>query len=80
MAGQSFAMFGLSWTEVSVLGSQEFGQASIESCDGLVSLNSSKYAFKLDGAALLMTEPLPAHSSSLLIHTLYFCSKLLPPQ
>ena len=33
MAEQSSAMFGLSWTEVSVLGSQVFGQALIESCD-----------------------------------------------
>ena len=33
MAGQSFAMFGWSWTEVSVLGSQLFGQAFMESCD-----------------------------------------------
>ena len=33
MAGQSSAMFGWNWTEVSVLGSQVFGQASMESCD-----------------------------------------------
>ena len=32
MAGQSSAMFGWSWTEVGVLGSQVFGQASMESC------------------------------------------------
>ena len=32
MAGQSSAMFGWSWTEVSVLGSQVFGQALMESC------------------------------------------------
>ena len=33
MAGQSYAMFGWSWTEVSVLGSQVVGQALMESCD-----------------------------------------------
>ena len=33
MAGQSSAMFGWSWTEVSVLGSQVFGQALMESCE-----------------------------------------------
>ena len=32
MAGQSSAMIGWSWTEVSVLGSQVFGQAFIKSC------------------------------------------------
>ena len=35
MVGQSSAMFGWSWTEVSVLGSQVFGQALMESCEGL---------------------------------------------
>ena len=38
MAGQSSVMFGLSWTEVSVLGSQVFGQASMDSCDQEVDL------------------------------------------
>ena len=33
MAGQSSAKFGWSCTEASVLGSQVFGQALIESCD-----------------------------------------------
>ena len=32
MTGQSSAMFGWSWTEVSVLGSQVFGRALMESC------------------------------------------------
>ena len=32
MAGQSSAMFGWSWTDVSVLGSQVFGQALMDSC------------------------------------------------
>ena len=32
MAGQSYAMIGLSWTDVSVLGSQVFGQALMDSC------------------------------------------------
>ena len=32
MAGQCSAMFGCSWTEVSVMGSQVFGQALMESC------------------------------------------------
>ena len=32
MAGQSSAKFGWNWTEVSVLGSQVFGQAIMESC------------------------------------------------
>ena len=32
MAGQSSAMIGLSWTDVSVLGSQVFGQALMDSC------------------------------------------------
>ena len=35
MAGQSSAMFGSSWTEVIVLGSQVFGQALMESCGPL---------------------------------------------
>ena len=34
MAGQSSAMFGWSWTEASVLGSQVFGRALMESCGG----------------------------------------------
>ena len=33
MAGQSTAIFGWSWPEVSVLGSQVFGQALMESCE-----------------------------------------------
>ena len=33
MAGQSFAIFEWSWTEVNVLGSQLFGQALMESSD-----------------------------------------------
>ena len=33
MAGQSSALFGRSWTEVSVLGSQVFGQALVDSCE-----------------------------------------------
>ena len=32
MAGQGSAMIGLSWTDVSVLGSQLFGQALMDSC------------------------------------------------
>ena len=32
MAGHSYVTFGWSWTEVSVLGSQLYGQASMESC------------------------------------------------
>ena len=34
MAGQSSAMFGRSWTEVSFLGSQVFGQPLMESSEG----------------------------------------------
>ena len=34
MAGQSSAMIGQSWTDVSVLGSQVFGQALLDSCEG----------------------------------------------
>ena len=33
MAGQSSSMFGWNWTEESVLGSQVFRQALMESCD-----------------------------------------------
>ena len=33
MAGRSSGMLCWSWTEVSVLGSQVFGQALMESCD-----------------------------------------------
>ena len=33
MAGHSSAVFGWSWTEVSVLGSEVFGQALMESCE-----------------------------------------------
>ena len=33
MAGQSSAMFGWNWTEVSVLGSHVFGRALMEICD-----------------------------------------------
>ena len=33
MDGQSFAMFGWSWTDESVLGSEVFGQALMYSCD-----------------------------------------------
>ena len=35
MAGESFSMIGWSWTEVSVLGSQVFGQALMDSCEGV---------------------------------------------
>ena len=38
MAGHSSAMFGLKWTEVSVFGTQVFGQALIKNCDGWCSL------------------------------------------
>ena len=33
MAGNGFVMFGWSWIEASVLGSQVFRQASMEGCD-----------------------------------------------
>ena len=33
MAGHSSVMFGWSWTEVSVLGSQIFGQVSMKGCE-----------------------------------------------
>ena len=33
MAGQSSAMFGWSWTEESVFGSQVFGRGLMESCE-----------------------------------------------
>ena len=36
MTVENFFLFGWSWPEVSVLGSQVFGQASIESCDHAV--------------------------------------------
>ena len=36
MAGQSSVMIGQSWTDVSVLGSQVFGQALMDSCDTLI--------------------------------------------
>ena len=39
MAGQSSAMVGKSWTDVSVLGSQVFGQALMDSCDMVLSSN-----------------------------------------
>ena len=42
MARQSFALFGWSWTGVSVLGSQVFGRASMESCEMTLCL---KYKF-----------------------------------
>ena len=34
MDGQSSTMFGWCWTDVTVLGSQVFGQALMESCEG----------------------------------------------
>ena len=34
MADNSSVMFGLSWSEVSVCGGEEFGQASMEGCTG----------------------------------------------
>ena len=43
MTGHGFAMFGWSWIEGSDLGSQVFGQASIEGCDS--SLNPSYLLF-----------------------------------
>ena len=33
MAGHGCGMFGWSWIEASVLGSQVFGQASMEGCE-----------------------------------------------
>ena len=33
MAGHSSVMLGVSWTDLSVLGSQLFGQALAESCE-----------------------------------------------
>ena len=44
MAGQSSAMIGWSWTDVSVLGSQVFGQALMDSCGGSLTVK------KLTGA------------------------------
>ena len=38
MAGQSFAMFGWNWTDVSVLGSLVFVQALMESCETQVNV------------------------------------------
>ena len=38
MAGHCFVMFGWSWTEASVLGSQVFRQASMEGCDLLTNI------------------------------------------
>ena len=35
MSGKSFVVFGRSWSDVSVLGDQVFGQASMESCEGV---------------------------------------------
>ena len=49
MAGQSFAMFGWSWTEVSVLGSQVFGRALMESLNGeLQRAEPSSFIFVLN--------------------------------
>ena len=45
MAGQSSAMFGWSWTEVSVLGSQVFGQALMESSEGVSLILASTNLF-----------------------------------
>ena len=42
MGGQSFVMVGRSWTEVSVLGGQVFGQATMESCVKVVRPNTIK--------------------------------------
>ena len=47
MAGQSFAMFGWSWTEVSVLGSQVFGKALIYNCVPNLSNNDPYLVFLL---------------------------------
>ena len=38
MAGQRYDMFDWIWTEVSVLGSQVFGQTLMESCVGYVKI------------------------------------------
>ena len=38
-AGKSYATFGSIWPEVSVSGSQAFGQALMESCEGLIQKN-----------------------------------------
>ena len=48
MAGQSSAMFGWSWTEVSVLGSQVFGQALMESCDCSVMQYHTNTSYQLN--------------------------------
>ena len=50
MAGQSFAIFGLTWTEVSVLGSQVIGQALMESCVNILT-------FLLEQKQLCVTGP-----------------------
>ena len=41
MARHSFVVLGWSWTELSVLGSQVFGQAMLESC-GIDALSEEK--------------------------------------
>ena len=42
MAGQSSAMFGWSWTEVSVLGSQVFTQSLMESCENILRTSTQR--------------------------------------
>ena len=43
MVGLSSTTFGLRWTELSVLGSQEFGQALMESCEIFLILKQNSF-------------------------------------
>ena len=48
MAGHNYAMFGWSWTEASVLGSQVFGRALMKSCnEGKEDRNEANSGFTL---------------------------------
>ena len=54
MAGQSSAMIGWSWTDVSVLGSQVFGQALMDSCAGEGTLSGTQKTKKLKSLCLIL--------------------------
>ena len=64
MALQSLAMFGWSWTDVSVLGSQVFGQVLMDSCDLLI---ASSWWIPAKSQCLLDTSNYPLVGTDLLL-------------
>ena len=58
MAGHGFVMFGWSWIEAGVLGSQVFGQGSTEGCDTVSHSQIETQLYCLTFTLLMLTNTL----------------------